>query len=369
PPYTEGALGAYCGPSSECAPQVLDAASGLMVDHPNWPDCLNLACESGFCTGAGLPGVFVLTAAACSKSCVITVDAVNNSTGLPGADGVEDPEAPSECTGFVDGPAGASWRCVNFGVPGSPANSFCMPGTTFETCDNAGDCPEGEGCDLTTLGGLGERCFTKTQAGDWGEAAHMTTQCNDDPYDGDISICEQGICYTMLGCSSFCETTLDCDTTQIFEDTGCDQESNTCKGWHAKNCLSDADCSGWYCNEPAQLFSNVPEYTPKLCFPNVCDTVDDCPADFYCRWFYNGEPQELAQWEHRCLARDPEGVGLGEPCDSDPTDNIPGDTCEATDLCVGGYCSALCNDDAQCGDEQVCRTEEANLDTVGDGIG
>ena len=367
-PYVPGGLGTYCGASETCAAEIPDPISGLMVPNAAWPDCMNLACDSGFCTGPGLPGVALLTAATCSKSCVITVDNVNNATGLPGADGVEDPGAPSDCTGFANGPLGAEWHCVNFGVPGSPANSFCMPGTTYQACDAGTECPAGEGCVITTMGGLGQRCFAKTQSGEWGESAMMTTQCNEDPYDGDISICEQGICYTMLGCSSFCETSLDCDTTQLFEDTGCDGATNTCKGWPSKNCLSDADCSAWYCNDPAPLFSNIPEYTPQLCFPNVCDTVSDCPEDFYCRWFYNGEPGALADWEHRCLARDPEGVGLGEPCDSDPTDNIPGDTCEAEDLCVGGYCSAICESDAECGEEQVCRVEVVDLDTDGDTI-
>ena len=367
--YVPGALGSYCGASSECASEILDPATGMMIANEAWPDCMNLACDSGFCTGPGLPGVALLSAATCSKSCTISMDTMNNVTGLPGADGIEDPGAPSDCAGFVDGPLGSEWHCVNFGTAGQPGNAFCMPGTTYESCDAGTQCPDGEGCVITTFGGLGQRCFTKTQSGAWGDGAMMTTQCNEDPYDGDIDICEQGICYTMLGCSSFCETSLDCDTTQLFEESGCDGATNTCKGWPSKNCLSDADCSAWYCNAPSPLFSNIPEYTPQLCFPNVCDTVDDCPSDFYCRWFYNGEAGPLADWEHRCLARDPEGVGLGEPCDSDPTDNIPGDTCQAQDLCVGGYCSALCEDDTQCGEEQVCRTEEANLDTNGDGIG
>jgi len=363
----DGALGTYCGPSDACAFEILDPLTGLLVSNPLWPDCQHDQCDSGFCAGAGLPGVFAIVPA-CSQSCTITIDAMNNSTGLPGSDGVEDPDAPSDCTGFASGPLGANWACVNFGVPGSPSNSFCMPGSTFVTCFKDSDCAEGEGCGVTTLGGLGQKCFAKVETGVWGDAVAMTTSCNNDPYAGDIGLCEQGLCYTMLGCTSYCETGYDCDTTEIYEGSGCDPATNTCIGWHSKNCLSDTDCSAWYCNEPGPVFSNVPEYTPQLCFPNICDTVDDCPSDFYCRWFFNGQTGKLAEWEHRCLARDPEGVGLGEPCDTDPTDNIPGDTCQAADLCVGGYCSALCNDDAQCGPEQVCRIEEANLDTTGDTI-
>ena len=176
-PYVPGGLGTYCGASETCAAELPDPVTGLMTATPSWPDCMNAACDSGLCTGPGLPGVALLTAATCSKSCVITMDSVNNVTGLPGADGIEDPGAPSDCTGFANGPLGAEWHCVNFGTPGQPGNSFCMPGTTYQSCDAGTECPEGEGCVITTLGGLGQRCFTKTQSGEWGESAMMTSQC------------------------------------------------------------------------------------------------------------------------------------------------------------------------------------------------
>ena len=34
-----------------------------MIANEAWPDCMNLACDSGFCTGPGLPGVALLSAA------------------------------------------------------------------------------------------------------------------------------------------------------------------------------------------------------------------------------------------------------------------------------------------------------------------
>ena len=63
------------------------------------------------------------------------------------------------------------------------------------------------------------------------------------------------------------------------------------------------------------------------------------------------------------------GAELGEPCDSDPNDNIPGDTCANEDLCVGGYCSALCDVDSDCNTDadQKCTVIEFTGDYDDDG--
>lgn len=361
-------LGAWCGITPQCTPTIPNPNNPTeQIQNDQFSACLNAQCEGKICLSSStviLSGFLP----SCSKPCFIAVDNVNNSTGAPGADGIEDANAPgSDCAGAVDGPNGSAWSCVNFGQPGQ-VNAFCVPGTSFKQCDADADCPEGEGCQLTSIGGtFNGRCMSLTVAGEWGASAGLSENCNDDPFgDEDVAYCASGICFG-LGCVTYCSEDTDCDTTLLDEDSGCDLGTGTCKGWPSRTCTVDLDCSGWICGEPRQIFSNVPEYTPALCWPRDCGLDTDCAGGAYCQQFWNGELGEEAAWEYLCLAGEEGGAPIGAACDENPDDNVPGDLCLG-DSCDDGFCSGLCEADTDCGSEQVCGVVEPVGDIDEDGV-
>ncbi|MDP6942675.1 MAG: hypothetical protein QF464_00875, partial [Myxococcota bacterium] len=368
--------GAFCGITPQCQPNIPNPADPAEeIANPSYPACMSDQCESGFCLQDFAPGevVFINT---CSLHCTIMKDELNNRTGLPGPDGVEDEDTPwSDCTGFEGGgPAGSSYKCVSAGLPGQPATALCAPGTTFRECDADGDCPAGETCQITQLGGqMQERCMTATQSGEWGQASWPTGICNDDPFDGDVHLCTGGLCF-IFGCVHFCAADTDCDTTQLGDDTGAACVEGACANWPGQSCETDVDCSAWSCLPNYNPFGdNLPSYAAGMCWPKGCQDITDCADNYYCRWWWNGEEsEELGAWDHLCHGEYPGGAELGEECDSNPDDNIPGATCKAEDLCLGGRCSALCADDSQCATEgpafQKCITEEVPFDPDDDGF-
>ncbi|MGM0576573.1 MAG: hypothetical protein ACQEXJ_12660 [Myxococcota bacterium] len=365
------ALGEFCGVTADCAATIPDPSNPAEeIDNPDFPDCMHQQCTSGFCLQAGASGVFSLYPV-CSQPCQIYKDEVNNATGADGADGIEDLDAPlSDCSEFSDGPGGTDYVCANFGQPGQQESAFCVPGTGVQECSANSDCPEGEGCQLTTIGGqINERCMTRIQPGEWGDTAGVGGMCNEDPFSGDVTLCEAGLCFGV-GCATYCSEDADCDTTQVFEGTGCDTEAGHCLGWEDQACETDLDCSAWICNpEPMAPFGADVPYEANFCWPKSCDTNPDCAPGTYCRFFWNGQGGAEAGWDNMCLAENPDGVAIGEACDPDPEDNIPGDTCAAEDLCVGGYCSAICETDADCAadKDQLCTAVEFTVDANEDG--
>jgi hypothetical protein len=366
--------GSFCGITAECQPNIPNPQDpSEEIANPEYPGCTSDQCDSDFCLSDFAPGEAVWIDA-CSLKCTITKDDVNNDTGLPGADGVEDDDAPfTDCTGFEGGgPNGDSWKCVSSGLPGQAATALCVPGTTFKECDADTDCSNGETCQLTQLGGqMQERCMTPVQSGDWGQASYPTGICNSDPFDGDVHLCTGGLCFTF-GCVHFCSDDADCDTTKVGDGGAC--IAGECSNWPGKECAEDLDCSAWECNTPYNPFGDgLPSYSTGMCFPSGCEDQRDCPDNFYCRWWWNGEDSvELGGWDHLCHGAYPDGAQLGEACDPDPSDNIPGATCAAQDLCVGGFCSAICATDDQCDTDgpanQKCVVDEVPFDTDEDGF-
>jgi hypothetical protein len=354
------ANGQWCGPSADCPAFIPDPANpGEEIFNPDYSTCQHNQCASKFCLGAGAPGVFI-DMPVCSRPCDIVEDKVNNKTGAAGADGIEDPNVPfSDCDNFSDGPGGANYVCVNFASPtvGS-ALSYCIPGSNFAACSANKDCAAGEQCMAGTIGGqLGERCMAKFKAGEWGTASQLGEACEStDPFAaGGLSYCESGWCFG-LGCIDYCAVDSDCDTSSPGDCAG-----GTCANWSSHSCTADSDCSAFSCSLLGQqIFSNVPEYTADLCWPRNCDYDADCPGGFYCRYSWNGafDANGLPFWENICLPQAAGGVAIGEACDHDPDDNIPGNTCANEDLCIAGYCSALCAVDADCGSDQQCVVNE-----------
>ena len=135
----------------------------------------------------------------CSRPCEIYKDTVNNASGAQGPDGVEDTDTPiSDCASAFPGPGGDTYTCVNFGQAGGQTLAYCLPGTSFAECDSDADCPADEGCQLTTVGGsINERCFSRMESGEWGEVVQMSEDCNGNPFEGDVTLCETGLCFGL----------------------------------------------------------------------------------------------------------------------------------------------------------------------------
>jgi hypothetical protein len=117
-----------------------------------------------------------------------------------------------------------------------------------------------------------------------------------------------------------------------------------------------------------QIFSDLEDYTPKLCWPKTCDLDADCAPGFYCRYNFMGDagPDGLPIWENICLAQIEDGAELGDEC-SDGEDGDPVVTCQNEDMCIGGNCSNLCATNAECGEDQLCTVYEFSVDTDDDG--
>ncbi|PIE18825.1 MAG: hypothetical protein CSA66_03665 [Proteobacteria bacterium] len=345
-------MGSFCGITDTCN----EAA-------PDWPGCVNAQCASGNCWAAIQSAILLRDV--CTQGCSLTDDQDKNK------DGIEDPDTPfTDCNpaDIADGPAGDRFVCVNYGSQGGTALNFCTPGSVFNECNSDADCAEGEGCDLTTINGTYNfRCVAKNKSGAWGEAVGLSQSCNSDPAAGPVRNCESGLCFG-LGCVTLCNDGEDsvCDTTKIYPDTGCDTELGTCKGKPSVSCEADIDCSGWECGEPRQILANQ-ETTWRVCWPKSCDIDNDCAAGFYCRFFWNGELGDDAALDSSCLTQNPDGEELGEACDDNPNDAEAGAVCANEDLCVGGYCSALCGGHADCADSQRCEVAELPGDVDEDG--
>ncbi|MFT5430085.1 MAG: hypothetical protein ACI9OJ_000758, partial [Myxococcota bacterium] len=185
PPPIEppGKYGEACGPTPACNDN-LDAMA--------YDACLNAQCESGLC----LESVgFAANGLVCSKSCNVLADQVD-AAGNPGPDGIEDPGGLSDCGGATDGPFGTNFACVALLDPnqGNTLN-LCQPGTTFKTCVGNSDCPSGETCHLRYINSdYRTVCMTAAPG-----AAGVGEACNSNPLDGEVSVCESGVCFGF-GC-------------------------------------------------------------------------------------------------------------------------------------------------------------------------
>ena len=328
-PITPAENGEYCGPTTACG-QVPDFRDSVAVEAYN--SCIGAQCQSGLCLG--YDSRFMAEAPVCSTACTIRKD--------DNLDGIEDTDAPfSDCDAFVTGPSGQNFSCVNFADPaGLEDLTFCAPGTTFLECQSDTDCASGEACNLTSFGGVySRRCLASLESGGWFEPSELGDSCNFyDAFDPEgLGYCDGGLCFG-LGCVTFCEQDSDC----------------------AVNGLN------WSCpEEPFQIFSNLPELTYRLCWPDSCETEADCADGSYCNIYWNGEEtQDTASWDNLCLPETTSGVDTGDACDPDPTDLVPGDTCAADTLCFGGYCSAVCGSDDDCAvdKDQLCVVEEIGFD-------
>jgi hypothetical protein len=339
-----GPLGAFCGITATCTPA-----------SANFPACLDAQCASGACLSHASGGRFVFAIfrdwtnvfnnSVCTQSCLIYRDANN--------DGVNDADQEDDCNpaDIANGPAGDTFRCVNFAQPTANPVGLCVPGTTFAGCDSNADCPSGEACELTSiLGELTGHCVANYKAGTWGGAVGIGGACNDDPANGDVNFCKSGYC-EFFGCATACAADADCDTT-----TGAGVCNNgTCTGKPGTTCTTDLDCSAFECG--ALQLTETESF--GRCGPKNCEDELGCGPGFTCQWGWNGSVNEAGP-ENRCTAEQANGVGLGQACDPDPTDNqvVNGGAVCKSDLCLGEKCSQVCSKDSQCGANGLCTMYE-----------
>jgi len=314
------------------------------VAHPDNPNCVWYAdnygsgacvhaqCDTGYCErGDGY----------CSKPCTLTKDIVDNATGDPGADGIEDPET-TECGGAVDGPGGTVFRCVNQNEPNQNPQSQCRAGTTFASCNSNKDCSNGETCQLYYIHGLTQaRCGIPTKG-----AASGTEECNSDPNSGAIQRCSGPFCFGA-GCVDLCADNSDCLT-----DT-CDETTKTCTKDPSAACEEDVDCSAWECQEITPY--NNSTFKDEFCQTRSCKVVGDCKdPDWFCRPFWNGADKvEDVAFAPSCRRKDVGTVAYGQSCgvDGDGT-GLP--ACVWSGGCIDNICSGPCQNDSDCGDGLEC---------------
>ena len=345
-PEEKIAFGGECQYLEDCQPY-LDPNTG--EQNPDFPYCNWDQCEGGGPCSSPY----------CTKSCVMHKDTVNNATGDAEGDGIEDTDTPQDdCAGAVDGPVGTAFKCVALLPADQPNPVFqCMPGSNFKACSANSDCPEGEACQLAYVNGVYQtRCMTSVKEAFFG-GAKVGEDCNGNKWDGDLSFCDSDLCFGV-GCVDFCTADSDCLT-----DPGATCTGGKCSNNGDADCATDADCSAWMCDEGFQLFSDAPEIMFDICFPKECESSSDCvDEDYFCRFFINGEEAlEDVAWEYFCLPKPAGSVGAGEACDPFWQDDIEGPEC-GEGFCVEGFCSGICQTDADCAADQLCIVQEYGYD-------
>jgi len=346
PPPETAEFGEQCGRKGDCQPYVPNATTGDLEENPQWPACIHAQCATGVCDEP-----------VCTKPCTLTQDQ-KDSAGNPGADGIDDPDAPfNDCAGAVDGILGDNFTCVNVAPLDNPQpQTMCYAGTTFKECFVNADCPEGESCQIAYITGtFSLRCLSAPKG-----AQPVATDCNLNPEDGDIALCEAH-CYG-IGCVGFCQGNSDCHT---FEN-GCGANGK-CTDNPETDCATDDDCSAWTCNPAHNHGSEENPVVFDTCWPRTCDKNAGCrDDDFFCRPFVNGgDTIATLDWENLCVPKPANSADLGGQCEDDPEDNIDKPDC-GTGWCLNnGVCSAICELDADCANdntEMLCGVNEFPFD-------
>lgn len=337
-PTGEVALfGQACGPTADCHPEALSTEGGV------WPACLHNQCATGACR---VP--------ACTRSCEMDRDFLDNATGEALPDGVED--APfSSCGDAFDGPLGTSWKCVDTGGPLGDGGPTCIAGTDFRFCTHPEACPEGETCALLAVGGMTTaRCLAAVPdavpvGGDCGPEGEAPGLCADAP------LCLED------GCTGPCVDGSDCLTAQASCVAG------ECATRPDVECDEDMDCSAWMCEarKPTEFTGSG---LVGLCAPGPCERDGDCVDPSYrCRLAVGLPIGGKVDWDHRCAHfSSPSNAIPGEACSNDPSVGV---VCDHSELCYKGQCGSLCTTDVDCAIEagQVCAVAEIPFDVDGDG--
>lgn len=332
--------GEHCGADKTC---VAPGNGATQAQQQAYQQCLDDQCDTGLCFMS-----------VCSKACTIAADSKNNATGQAqsGGDGIEDPDAATDCEGFVDGPQGTSFKCVQLTNPASGGNvSYCVPGTTFKPCKSNPDCTGGEVCSFRYIrGSYVTVCAPSVKEVDGKAGQDNGGYCNDNPASGAVASCKNNLCLGFGMCVDFCK--------------------------------SDADCAGggqpMICKKDTKIFGATS--TPvSVCFPKNCYLDEDCKdPNYYCLTSYNGvknqdgdpDPNDptkikLPSWDESvCVKKAPNTAKKGTPCNQFPSDTTSKLlACETKYWCINGVCGNHCKSDANCTADQKCEVEEIPLDT------
>ena len=352
--------GEACGPNVDCLVPPNGATNAVKQAYYQ---CLNDQCDKGRCNF----GV-------CTQTCKIALDKKNNASGADAqdGDGIEDADATSECTGFVDGPAGKEFKCVDIFDKANPQQiSLCMPGTNFAPCKNNADCKNAEVCSYAEIRGQYPTvCRPAYKEADGKAGATGGNLCNANPKAGPVATCKNQLCYGF-GCVDFCKTDSDCVTAAGACAAG------KCAGSGAA-CTNDTDCSAFMCKKDQKIFGkDMPG--ADVCWPKTCYLDEDCKnSDYYCLSAYNGvdnqdgdpDPKDptkvkMPGWdESLCVKKAPNTAKKGEPCDDYPNDDdVTLKMCENKYWCVNATCEGHCKADKDCPSNSKCGVTEIPLDT------
>ena len=354
-------FGGPCQVTADCQPTLIDSATGIEVENPAWPNCLDSQCDQS----GGANQCLAPYQPYCSTICTLINDTVDNASGAPGADGIEDPNSSAgSCKGastaLTDGP----WSCVRLSPFSGNSFGACMPGEEFWPCSTSSDCPNDEVCKFMIVAGIPEfRCApplagTKTQ-GEMCEANSYAPAVN---WFTENSYCESNLCLDGgLGCSEPCASDLDC--AEAPPGGGCN--GGVCALNPNYICVTDADCSPSLCG--AISFSSGE--TLNGCVPRSCNIDSNCvDPDYYCRTTLNSgaDPFDIT-WQHRCVPKPELTVGLGEACEQYPELGDTQNLCTNPDWCMDGFCGSHCTTEGDCAINQRCSTLEFNVDADEDG--
>lgn len=326
-------FGEPCDPDFTCQ---IPGPNATDDDFAEYRDCLDNLCEDGVCAF----GV-------CTKTCNTPSngDTKINASGANGQDGVADEGVDDGCEGAEDGPAGASFKCTQWGNPAQGQNyQVCTAGTTFKECKANTDCPSGEVCGYKyLLGQIKTVCAPAYKNNDGSAGAGAGEICNDDPEVGPVKVCANNLCGGAGACLAFCK--------------------------------ADSDCpAGNECETAPNFFGeNVPA---DICQPKECYLDEECPAGQFCRSFYNqaesddgspdpDDPSKVIYpgFTGGCSPIAPGTAKEGEKCDPFPNDDdttLP--DCYNPYWCLDGVCGGHCKADSDCAPSQKCTVVEIPLD-------
>ena len=359
-------FGEPCGPNQDCP---LPANTSDAAAMQAYATCTGNQCEGGVCN-----------LGACTRRCVIGVDVKDNASGAGGADGIEDSNGNSACSGAVNGPWGTQFSCVQVAAPqgSNTANeTYCLPESDFKPCQSAADCTAGDACLVQLIyGQYRSMCgpALKTPIGTPGAytytpGARLGEACNGDLNKGGLALCADSFCAGDGFCTALCKTDNDC----VSHVGACG--GGKCAG--GKSCASDADCSAYRCKAAVPLYTS-PAFTASLCLPKDCAADGDCGAGAFCRPFWNGvkkaggEPDPNAPgksiypaFQTMCQTIATSAVKPGATCDpyvASANATKPGAACQNPYACREGNCGSLCQGNSDCAVDQLCGVETFAFD-------
>lgn len=325
------------------------------------PSSLCLASTGGYCvteTGC-MPGE------SCDAGQGTCIDVGNNETGcVPGC------ETDADCR--VD----EGYTCDEIGTT---SDRFCRPGPVMGNgmsgiaCTTQSDC----GDDPT------ENCLEEETSPDFVNGYCVTgIGCEPGSCGGDdvcVSTTTSRACYDGCVQDSDCRPEYEC--LDIISQPGavCYPRPNNLRGSTGEPCSSDDECTtvefcanegglyeGGYCTRYCQFQSQCPlgstchfsEDSPRL---GLC--MSDCSTDADCRGDRYTCIDRHDQNARGCFPIADGERSIGGECDELADCNGAFALCYQTVLFPGGYCSALCSSDADCGAGSHCGVEGACLES------